>query len=109
MKGKSQKSTTWLKSIITLIVTLLLGTTAWNGVQEDISNESNQNPNQMISTEESNDFANSTLDDIQSNTSTSESNNSNDELVHMREQVDSLNNENKSLKEEIDEIKHLEC
>lgn len=94
---KSQKGNTLLKSIITLIVTLLLGTTAWTGVQENASNDNNYstNTNQTLNTESNNNLTNdttdNTLDNIQSNTSgnnnsndnqvTSEDNNSNDNQV----------------------------
>lgn len=70
MKDNSKKSNTLLKSIITLIVTLLLGTTAWNGVQENVSNDNNYNTNanQTINTEDKNDV------DITTDTSNSSSN-----------------------------------
>ncbi len=60
MEGNSKKGNTLLKSIITLIVTLLLGTTAWNGVQENVSNDNNYNTNtnQTINTEDTNDVVN---------------------------------------------------
>ena len=82
---ETKKGSSLLKSIITLIVTLLLGTTAWSGIQEDASNDGNYNSstNQTISTESNNnlndDVANNTLNDIQSNLSESNSSNDNQE------------------------------
>ena len=84
-RTKSQKSNTLLKSIITLIITLVLGTTAWNGVQENVSNDNNPNNNQTISTESNNSSENdetdtgNTSNSIQSNTS--EHSNSNDDQI----------------------------
>lgn len=49
---KSKKGNTLLKSIITLILTLVLGTTAWNGIQENASNDNLPNNNQTIGAED---------------------------------------------------------
>ena len=74
---ETKKGNTLLKSIITLIVTLLLGTTAWSGIQEDASNDSNYNlnTNQTISTESNNNLTDDIANNIQNNTSENSLNN----------------------------------
>lgn len=97
---ETKKGNSLLKSIITLIVTLLLGTTAWTGIQENVSDDSNynQNTNQTISTESNNnltdDAVNNTSNDAQSNLS--ESNSSNDNQATSQDTNVSDNSQNNS-------------
>ena len=91
-----------------LLVTLLLGTTAWNGVQEDVSNDSNSNANQVISAEESNPSTDNQVisenTGINSNdnqiTSENHSTNSNDNQITSEENNSQIVSENNSSQED---------
>lgn len=96
MESNSKKGNTLLKSIITLIVTLLLGTTAWNGVQENVSSDNNynSNTNQTINTENKNDSDVTTnTDNISSNTSENSSSNDNQATTQESNSNNSQNND----------------
>lgn len=101
MEGNPKKGKTLLKSIITLIITLLLGTTAWNGVQDQENVSSDNNYNQTINTEDKNDVEGTTdisnsSSNIQSNVPENvQGNNSNDSQSN-----DGVNTEETSSKEE---------